>query len=129
MRYARIYTDADGETHFDDVDVRGVRQHSSVSQVVAEVAAPIPVEDVVFRRVIEEDESGAPHNAPRVQFVIHLAGESEIEVSDGEKRRFGPGSVVLVEDTIGKGHVTRGVGGEERVTLFVALPHPLENTT
>jgi hypothetical protein len=127
VRYVRIYTDGDGETHFGDVDVEGARQRSSVSQVVAEVAPAIPAQGIVFRRVIEEDDSGAPHNAPRVQFVIHLAGESEIEVSDGETRRFGPGSVVLVEDTTGKGHVTRGVGGEERVTLFVALPQAPQN--
>jgi hypothetical protein len=39
-----------------------------------------------------------------------LSGELEVEVSDGEIRRFGPGSVILVEDTSGKGHVSRVVG-------------------
>jgi len=31
----------------------------------------------------------------------------EVELSDGTKRRIGPGDLVLLEDTTGKGHVTR----------------------
>jgi hypothetical protein len=53
--------------------------------------------------------------------VFHLDGEVDADVSDGEVRRFGPGSVVLVEDTIGAGHVTRPVGDTDRATIFVAL--------
>lgn len=45
--------------------------------------------------------------APRRQFVIVLSGELEVEVSDGEKRRFGSGGICLVEDTAGRGHVSR----------------------
>jgi len=41
------------------------------------------------------------------QFVIVLFGELEVEVSDGEKRRFEPGGICLVEDTAGKGHISR----------------------
>ena len=47
------------------------------------------------------------YNATRKQFVITLRGEVEIEVSDGEVRRFGPGSVLLAEDIDGRGHKTR----------------------
>jgi hypothetical protein len=34
---------------------------------------------------------------------------------------FPPGSVVLVEDTSGKGHTTRRVGDEPRTTLMAPL--------
>ena len=37
-------------------------------------------------------------------YVMFLKGDSEVEVSDGEKRRFTSGDVFLVEDTTGKGH-------------------------
>ena len=82
--------------------------------------APIPVTGIIFRR------SGADqyvdwHPAPRRQFVITLAGEAEIEASDGEVRHIGPGTVMLAEDTTGKGHITRGVGEAERISLFVPL--------
>jgi hypothetical protein len=44
-----------------------------------------------------------------------------VEVSDGEIRRFGPGDVTLVEDVTGKGHITRSLGGGERMTLVAPL--------
>jgi hypothetical protein len=33
----------------------------------------------------------------------------------------GPGSINLVEDVTGKGHITRTVGDEDRVTIQVPL--------
>ena len=63
-----------------------------------------------------------PHNAPRRQFIVHLEGAVEVEASDGERRRFGPGDVVLVEDLEGRGHVTRWVGEGPRRTLFLPAP-------
>ena len=43
-------------------------------------------------------------------------------VQAGERRRFGPGDVVLVEDTSGRGHITRWLGDGPRRTLFLPLP-------
>jgi hypothetical protein len=43
-------------------------------------------------------------------------------VSDGEVRQFGPGSMVLFEDTTGKGHLSRVVGPTEAVAVVVQLP-------
>ena len=40
-----------------------------------------------------------------MQFVIWLQGDVDIEVSDGEIRHLVPGSVLLAEDTTGKGHL------------------------
>jgi hypothetical protein len=45
----------------------------------------------------------------------------EVEASDGEKRRFGPGTILLAEDVTGKGHTSRSLGGEERLSLFIPL--------
>jgi quercetin dioxygenase-like cupin family protein len=42
-----------------------------------------------------------PSSARDIFFV--LTGEWEVTASDGESRRFGAGSVLLVEDTSGKG--------------------------
>ena len=61
------------------------------------------------------------HNAPRRQFVVNLTGTVEIVASDGEKRLLGPGSILLAEDLTGKGHTSRGLGGEERISLFIPL--------
>jgi hypothetical protein len=120
MHYVRIFTDHAGETHFEDVSLPTDLTASPVSSARAELAAPLAVVDAVFRRVVI-DHPPEPHVAPRRQLVIHLAGEAEIEVSDGEVRRFGPGSVVLVDDLTGKGHTTRRVGDLPRETLMVTL--------
>ena len=42
--------------------------------------------------------------------------------SDGEVRHIGPGTIMLADDTTGKGHITRGVGSSERISIFVTLP-------
>ncbi len=120
MHYVRIYADADGESHFEDVTLETARGTSPVSDAVVDLADPIAAADVTFRRVLV-DHPDEPHCAPRRQFVIALAGEAEVEVSDGEVRRFGPGSAVLVDDLTGKGHTTRRVGAVPRETLMVRL--------
>jgi quercetin dioxygenase-like cupin family protein len=45
-------------------------------------------------------------HVPRRQWVIVLSGRVEVTTSDGERRQFGPGAFVLVEDIVGKGHVS-----------------------
>jgi hypothetical protein len=51
-----------------------------------------------------------------------LEGEVEIQTSDGEIRTFSPGEIVLVEDTMGKGHKSRSPGGRARKSIFLPLP-------
>jgi len=62
------------------------------------------------------------HPVPSRQVQIILAGEVEAQASDGMVRRAGPGTVVLVEDTTGKGHMSRVVGQEDVVIAVVRLP-------
>ena len=118
--YTRVYADADGETHFEDIALPSERRSSPTGAV--EAVAPLDVEGLAFRVVLEEASDTDSHNAPRRLLIVQLDGAVEVEVSDGEKREFGPGSVLLVEDTTGKGHVTRNVSGRTRSTLIAMLP-------
>lgn len=120
MRFTRIYTDAAGASHFEDVELTGEVRTSSVSSGESEYAAPLPATAVVLRRVVRAHPDH-PHVAPRRQFMINLSGIVEVETSDGEIRRFGPGDLVLVEDTTGIGHISREVGDVERLSMFVEL--------
>ena len=119
--YVRLYADAAGATHFEDVAL-GTSTERHSSGALTEVSALVPVDGLIFRRVVDEIESDRPHHAPRRMLIITLEGAAAVTVSDGECRVFGPGSVVLVEDTTGSGHVTRPVGSTPRVTLFAPLP-------
>jgi hypothetical protein len=116
MHYFRIYSDAAGETHFEDINVElsNARNGSNLS-------ALHPASGVIFRRS-PADQFIDWHPAPRRQFVVTLSGEAEVEASDGEIRRLGPGTIMLAEDTTGKGHITRGVGTIERLSLFILVP-------
>jgi hypothetical protein len=61
------------------------------------------------------------HHVPRRQYVITISGHGEVEVAGGKKVADGPGHIALVEDTTGKGHITRVVGNEDRITLQFPL--------
>ena len=58
---------------------------------------------------------------PRRQFVIRLSGRGEIEVAGGQKVAVGPGHINLIEDTTGKGHITRNLGTEDRIAITIPL--------
>jgi len=120
MRYTRVYTGPDGETHFEDVETAGKTIRAVESDLVGTVSETFPVTGVQFREV-QEESSPVPHNAPYPLFIVGLRGTFSVEVSDGELREFPPGSVILVEDTSGKGHTTRRVGDEPRATLMAPL--------
>jgi hypothetical protein len=62
-----------------------------------------------------------PHPAPARQWVVMVRGTVEARTSDGEARTFGPGVVVLLEDTTGAGHNTRVTGDEPWVAMVVVL--------
>src|SRR4029450_13536220 len=61
------------------------------------------------------------HTGPARQFVITLSGSSEVEVSGGVHVLAGPGHINLIEDTTGKGHITRNFGPEDRIALTIPL--------
>ena len=52
--------------------------------------------------------------------VVTLSGESEIELEGGRKMRFGPGHILLAEDTTGQGHA-RAVPGTDRIAPDIVL--------
>ena len=114
MKIIRIYTGADNESHFEEVDVElNLKGRMEVSELET-------VEGIFFRRVPATHRSDY-HPAPRRQYVVTLAGQVEIETGDGTVRRFGPGDVMLADDTTGRGHITRVIGGQPRDCIMIPL--------
>jgi hypothetical protein len=62
------------------------------------------------------------HRAPRRMYLIAVQGMSEVTASDGQVRRFGLGSIVLMDDLTGKGHITRAVGNVDHIALTIPVP-------
>ena len=115
IRVTRIFTGADGQTHAEEMDVA-----LGAPRGATEVAEPIAVTSLQFRRT-SPDYFIDWHNAPRRQYVITLAGESEVELGDGSKIRLHPGHILLAEDVEGQGHISRAIGSEDRISLFLPL--------
>jgi quercetin dioxygenase-like cupin family protein len=120
VTYVCLYADKAGETHFEDV-VLPTTMQTHTSGALTAVSGLVPASGLIFRRVVQDvggEVEAAFHTAPYPVFIITLEGAAEVTVSDGERRLFGPGSVVLVTDTSGRGHLTRPVGDTPRVTIF-----------
>lgn len=115
MHITRVYADADGESHFEDLDIP-----LQPGGPIGALSALQPVTGIIFRETAP-DYDYSWHNAPRRQYIISLDGVFEITASDGTTRRFGPGTILLVEDTTGRGHLTRSVDGTTRRSVFVTL--------
>ena len=118
MKVVRVFTGNDGESHFEDLDVPLKQgRYGSLSELV-------PSSGVIFR----ETPMGMQidfHNAPQRQFVVTLWGRTEVECGDGSKRTFGPGDILLADDTTGRGHITRDIEGPRR-SLFIPLPEDFD---
>ena len=99
MKFVRLYTGSDQKSHFEEVDMQfGGNQPMLTTDARGATSA-------VFR--------SAPaglflerHPAPRRQFLVTLSGSWEIEASNGVKRVFKTGDVMLADDTAGEGHTS-----------------------
>lgn len=114
MKIVRLYTGADNESHFEEIEVEFDVQGEMASSALQ------PANGIMFRSASAHHLS-AYHPAPRRQYVITLSGQVEIETGDGTIRRFGAGDVMLADDTTGRGHITRVIGGQPRHYVFVPL--------
>lgn len=115
MHYTRLYTDANGDSRFEDVEIT---LHDK--GMIGALSEKYPVKSLQFR----QNEAGYDwdfHNAPARQFIVLLDGEIEITTSLGVTRHFQGGEVVFVEDTDGKGHKTRNVKQQIRHSIFIEL--------
>ena len=121
MKYTRLFSDSDGESHFEDVDVAFTPMEFAPPAPPLDLSVTEPAEHYTFMRAAAGWYSDW-HRAPYRQVHFYLAGEVEAESSDGEIRRFGVGDVILVEDVLGKGHRSRALGSEDALIAVVKLP-------
>jgi hypothetical protein len=115
MRIHNLYEDADGISHFRDIEVEWVDE-----KPFRKLSARLPATGIIFREV-PPDYDLDWHPAPRRQYIVNLDAGVQITASDGEVRRIGAGEVLLVEDTRGKGHLSKALEGKLRHCIFVTL--------
>lgn len=120
----RIFTGPDGLAHAEDIDLklnsRGVAD--MLKATGAEFSVRPPTSGASARNTAASSAADPGwHTGPARQFVITLSGNSEVEVSGGVHVLAGPGHINLIEDTTGKGHITRNFGPEDRIALTIPL--------
>ena len=109
--FVRVYTGADGQSHFEELDLdKGPVEWSKMQSATG----------AMFRKS-EPGHFSDWHCAPRRPYVITLSGRMEIGIGDGATEQFGPGDVLLADDLTGKGHTTRVIGDEPRVSVAIPL--------
>ena len=85
MRIHNLYCDANGESHWRDVDVEWIEERN-----FSKLSARLPATGIIFRET-SGDYDLSWHPAPRRQYIINLDGGVQITASDGQARVIGAG--------------------------------------
>jgi len=115
MRIHNLYADDTGASHFRDIEVEWAHDHPG-----GKMSRRLPATGVIFRET-SGDYDLDWHTAPRRQYIVNLDAGVEITASDGETRVIGAGEVLFVEDTTGKGHLSKALSGQIRHSVFIAV--------
>ncbi len=110
VKIYRFFTGSDGLTYAEEIEVKfanGAFDLLKTSGAVLRRSPPGRVNDW--------------HPASKRQYVITLSGHGELVLSGGQTLKVGPGDIELAEDTTGKGHITKTVGTEDRVSIAIPL--------
>ena len=121
VTYHRLYADAQGGTHFDTVKVGQSLAAGAPPAAPFYVSADHPATKYRFY-TFQPGWIGDWHPCPARQFLALMSGAVQMETTDGEVRQLGPGDLVLLEDTSGRGHLTRNIGDGYATFLVVPVP-------
>ena len=122
MRYTHLYADANGDSRFADAQLP-MGEDSSGPGVAELVSGDQRVGTLRFLQ-LPPDWFQEQRPARDRRWLLVLTGVLDVEASDGEVRRFGPGSALLVEDTSGVGHRGRVVGGPAQIAIGPLVDDP-----
>lgn len=121
--YSRLYADDQGESHFDDVEVELTAANFAPPAPPLYLSPSMAATQFGFLGAPTGWDGSAWHPTPTRQIFITVAGTYQVTASDGTVRDFPVGTVLLLEDTTGKGHSTRNVGEGECFIALAQLPN------
>ena len=115
FRCIRLWTGADGESHFETgvVDLQSGQRGDFLSHKMDAVSVSL-----------RETQSGGSfdwHTAPARQFVITLSGTLDFVTREDKHFRLDPSVLLLAEDTAGGGHSWRLVNQDPWRRVYVVL--------
>ena len=120
MKYLRLYADDNGESHFEEIEATYTPIEYAPPAPAIDVSEPTDATRFVMVRFPAGWDSGL-HPTPRRQLFVVFSGELEGEASNGTQISMRAGDVLLMEDTVGKGHTARVVGQGDVLAMLVHL--------
>jgi hypothetical protein len=120
ISYVRIEHDGAGGSRTVDVEVPVQEQAFAAGVPPLLVSSSTTATATVFVEFPDDVRDTDPHPTPRRQLGVVLSGLVQTKTTDGSVRTLSPGSVVLLEDTEGAGHVSTVIEAPFRI-MFVAL--------
>jgi len=126
LTYVHVYADSAGTSHFreEHFEFTPGRDRPGRDRPGPDSDSSLHVLEAKGGATLLRLKAGAVedwHNAPKAWFLIVLQGASEVTTSDGQVRQFHPGSVVLLDDTAGKGHRTRVLGKRDHIAVVIPI--------
>ena len=125
MRCLRIYSTADGESHFDEIEIPTSPGQVHPNAAAFAVSANYGATHIRFTRIPSNAGQVDWHTVPECVLTVRLDGSARYETSDGDERHVAAGSFVLFEDTHGKGHKSEH-SPEEQTVIWISLPRGLD---
>jgi hypothetical protein len=126
MKCLRIYSTADGESHFDEVEIATTSRQVHPNAAAFEVSAKYAAAGIRFTRIPSGARQVDWHTVPERVLTVRLDGSADYQTSDGDERHVPAGGFVLFEDTDGKGHQSRH-SPQAQTVLWISLPNGLDN--
>ena len=120
-KYVRLYSDENGDSHFEESEVPLTPTDFAPPAGPLNIAQFLPATQTLWVGADEGWAGEAFHPSPRRQIFCVTQGEYEVTTTDGTIRTFPVGSVLLLEDTTGKGHSTRVTSQDNGLILAVVL--------
>ena len=99
------------------IEMRGVTKRFGA--VVANKGVDLSIPANTIHAIVGENGAGKS-TIMKILYGFYTADEGEIWI-DGERREIKAGEVILVEDTTGKGHLSKAVDATIRHCIFVPV--------
>jgi hypothetical protein len=118
MKFYKLYSDKDGESHWEDVQVTLAERTFAPPAKAIEVSEPEHVKNTMFLR-LRAGWNEPVHPTPVSQKLVCLTGTVRVTASDGDIRDIGSGDIWHMQDTHGKGHHTVVTSAEDFEAVII----------
>src|SRR5258708_6515512 len=120
--YSRLFANPDGSSCFENQETELKLGFAAPPAEPLYAAQFMPAAEAFWMGASPAWKGDVPHPAPRRMIFVTVQGEYQITATNGETRKFPVGSVLLIEDTIGAGHMTKNINTGDTIVLAVGLP-------